>query len=162
MDLFMLFWVALMGTAPPAILGYLMYNVGLRRGREEKEQAKTEIKQEISRYVKEELVNDLVEAVSDAVIKGVRGAFGPIGRGGSEETQQYLIEEAKRNPGIVEAFGKIATRGGARWLGKQFGISRGMVDTIVSGGGNPFGMLQSQSKRQKDDPTMSLTGPQVP
>lgn len=157
----MFFWVALMGTAPPAILGYIMYKVGLQRGREEKEQAKTEIKQEISRYVKEELVNDLVEAVSDAVIKGVRGAFGPIGRGGSEETQQYLVEEAKRNPGIVEAFGKIATRGGARWLGKQFGISRGMVDTIVSGGGNPFGMLQSQPKRTRDPELQPVDLPKV-
>jgi len=153
MDLMLIVWVGLMGIVPPGVLGYIMYRMGLKRGREEKEQAKLEIKQEISKYVREELAHDLVEAVSNAVITGIRGTFGPHGRKGSEESQALLIETAQKNPGIAQVLLQVATRGGARAVGKQFGLSTSTVDAIVAGGanfgGSPF--MFPQSKRKSDD-----------
>ena len=148
MDLVLYLWIALSGTLPPAILGYVMYRIGLQRGRAERDEAKKEIKEEISRYVKEDLAVDLIASVDKAIMDGIRGALGPIGKGGSIEGRAAAAEYAQQNPGIASLLTSVAAKGASRWLGKKLGVPRDVVDTL--GGSAPF-LPMGIGQRKKPD-----------
>ena len=138
-----LLWIAFMGIVPPfisaAILGYLGYWWGKKQGKKEYEMAKDEIRE----YIKGEFLTDL----SSAVQQQLNGILGPVARAGSAEGKALAAQYAQQNPGIASMLTSVAAKGAARWLGKQLGVPKDVVDTI--GGGAPF--MFPISKKQQDD-----------
>jgi len=118
-------WSTLMGIIPPAVLGWLMYEYGKKQGIKQYEMAKTEIRA----YIKTDLVGDITAAVRDQI----NGLFGPVARAGTNEAKAAAAEYAQHNPGIASTLMAVAARGGARWLGKQLGVPKDVVDTISGG-----------------------------
>lgn len=133
-----------MGIVPPfisaAILGYVGYWWGKKQGKKEYEMAKDEIRA----YIKGEFLQDL----SGAVQQQLNGILGPVARGASAESKAIAAQYAQQNPGIASLLTSVAAKGAARWLGKQLGVPRDVVDTI--GGTAPFMPFQLGKPKQDD------------
>jgi len=97
-----------------------MYRYGRRQGQKQTDLVKKEIKT----YVEEELPRK--------VLDGIRGLFGPIGKGGAEMAKEETIEWAQKNPEILALVKGVAVKGGARWMGKKlFGLSKKEIDALI-------------------------------
>ena len=138
------FWSAIMGIIPPAIcsfaIGWWMYKYGVREALKREELVKKELKDEIRAYVKNELVPDILDGVAKVIKDTINGIFSQVGKGATPEAQAAAAEYAKNNPGLAQTLLGVATRSGARWLGKQLGIPKDVTDTLAGGGLMPQGL----------------------
>ena len=147
-----------MGIIPPAItsfvtsavVGYLLYLYGKRQGEKSKEIVTNEIKT----YIKGEFLTDLTSAVRDQL----NGILGPIGRAGSKEAQDIAAQYARDNPKVAGLLGGIAVQGGARWLGKQLGVPKTVVDALVGGPVNPMQGFHIPSKKDPELQPVKVPG----
>jgi len=138
-------WIAFMGIVPPAVtsfaIGWFMYMYGKKVGEKQYKMAKDEIRA----YIKGEFLQDLTNAVRDQL----NGIFGPVARQGTAEGRAAIAEYAQANPGIASMLTSVAAKGAARWLGKQLGVPRDVVDGI--GGSAPFMPIHIPGAKRKED-----------
>lgn len=132
MDILLLLWIAFWGLIPPAItsalVGYILFLWGKRQG----ERSYLMAKQEIKDYIRGDFLKDITGAVKDQL----NGILGPVAKGGTAEGRAAAAIYAQQNPGIASLLTGVAAKGAARWLGKQLGVPKDVVDTL--GGGAPF------------------------
>ena len=158
MDIWLWIWIAIMGIVPPAvtsaitsaIVGWLLYEWGKRQGVKQYEMAKKEIRE----YIKGEFLADLTNAIRDQL----NGIFGPVARQGTAEGKALAAQYAQQNPNIASMLMSVASKGAARWLGKQLGVPKDVVDVI--GGNAPFMPLQLGKRKDDDLQPVVLPGPQ--
>ena len=135
MDLPLLLWIAFWGLIPPAItsaiVGYVLFLWGKKQG----ERSYLMAKEEIKAYVRTELVTDLRVGITEEIRNGINGIFGPVAKAGTAEGRAIAAQYAQSNPGIASLLTGVAAKGAARWLGKQLGVPRDVVDVL--GGGAP-------------------------
>ena len=147
-------WIAFMGIVPPAItslaVGWFMYIYGRKVGERQYKMAKDEIRA----YIKGEFLQDLTNAVRDQL----NGIFGPVARQGTAEGKAIAAQYAQQNPNIASMLMSVASKGAARWLGKQLGVPKDVVDVI--GGNAPFMPVQLGKRKDDDLQPVVLPGPQ--
>jgi hypothetical protein len=148
MDIVLFLWILFAGVIPPAVLGWLMYMYGKKQGEKQYEMAKEDIRV----YVKEELLSDIGEAIKNQI----NGIFGPVAKSGTAATREAAIEYARENPGIANMLLNVASRGGARWLARQFGLTKGQADAIAGIAGGPGNILL-----HKPDGSSPSQGPEI-
>ena len=133
-----------MGIIPPAVcsfaIGWWMYKYGVREASKREEIVKKELKEEIRAYVKNELTTDIISGVGKTIHDTINGIFSGIGKGATPEAQAAAIEYAKNNPGLAQTILGVATRAGGRWLGKQLGVPKDVIDTLSGVGIMPGGL----------------------
>ena len=126
-------------TAGAMIAGYYY-------GKKQGEKSKELVTQEIRAYIKGEFLEDLTKAVRDQL----NGILGPVARAGSQEGRAAAALYAQQNPGVAQLLMGVAAKGATRWLGKQLGVPKDVVDTL--GGGSPFMPVNLGKPRQ--DPNL--------
>jgi hypothetical protein len=164
MDLLLYILVVVMGTVPPFIVGWALYRYGRKQG----EMQYTMAKEEIRLYIKGEFLSDLTTAVqhelaginiTEAVHNGIRSALGLIGQAGSIEGKLAAAQYAQQNPGIASLLTSVAARGASRWLGKQMGVPKDVVDSLAIGG-IQFPGIGSRQRKSDDLAPVVPAGPQ--
>lgn len=121
--------------------GYLYGNY---LGKKQYEMAKTQVTEEIRTYIKGEFLTDLTTAVRDQL----NGILGPVARAGTNEARMVAAQYAQANPGIASLLTSVAAKGAARWLGKQLGVPKDVVDAL--GGASPFMPIQLPGAKKGD------------
>ena len=146
--IFTLCWIAFMGIVPPAvtsaILGYLMYKYGEKKGREWGQKQYEMAKEEIRQYVKTELLSD----IGDSIRQTLNGIFGPMIKGGNAETKAAALEYMQKNPSMGGLIMNILMKGAAKYAVKEWGLPKETLDMV--GGPLNLGSGFHLGKKQDD------------
>ena len=158
MDVLLFLWILFAGVVPPAIVGYIMYEVGRKQGERKYNMAKEEIITMVRDYIKGDLVEDLAVVVKNQV----NGILGPMSKefteGMEEELPDRIREYNSKYPGILPALINLGKSWAINKMGKKLRVPKDVLMWVntMSKAGAPmdqlgFPPMQVGKRAQQDD-----------